>query len=86
MVKHPFYYHLRFLLTYISIERIEMTFLQVKLKRDVALSVLSGEKLYDVDLQYEGIMFDFQSGKQKFPCFGVILNWIMQSIFWEFSY
>jgi hypothetical protein len=28
----------------------------------------------------------FQSGKHKFPGFGVNHNWVQQSIFWELSY
>jgi len=35
------------------------------LERDVATPVLSSKELYDVVLQYEDIIFDFQ-GKKKF--------------------
>jgi len=41
---------------------------------------------YDMDLQYEGIMFGFQFGKQKFPSFGVIHNWISKVFFGSFFY
>jgi hypothetical protein len=81
VVKHLFYYHLRFLSTDHKYKKNRKDFFAGRVERDV---VLSGEKLYDVDLQYEGIMFGFQSGKQKFPSFSVIHNWIKQSTFWEF--
>jgi len=31
-------------------------------------------------------VFDIQSGKQKFPGFGLTHNWVKQSIFWELPY
>jgi len=31
-------------------------------------------------------MFGLQSGKQKFPGFGLTHNWVKQSIFWELLY
>ena len=31
-------------------------------------------------------MFGFQSGKQKFPGFGLTHNWVKRSIFWELPY
>ena len=31
-------------------------------------------------------MFGLQSGKQKFPGFGLTHNWLKRSIFWELSY
>jgi hypothetical protein len=43
-----------------------MTYLLVKL--------LSGEELYGVVLQYDDIMFSFQSSKQKFSNFSVTHN------------
>jgi hypothetical protein len=33
---------------------------------DIVLSLPSGEELYDVVLQYDDIVFDFQSSKYKF--------------------
>jgi hypothetical protein len=44
------------------------------LERDVATLVLSSKELYDVVLQYEDIIFDFQFGKKKFSNFGVTYN------------
>jgi hypothetical protein len=44
------------------------------LERDVATLVLSSKELYDVVLQYEDIIFDFQFGKKKFPNFRVTCN------------
>jgi hypothetical protein len=31
-------------------------------------------------------VFGLQSGKQKFPAFGLTHNWVKQSIFWELPY
>ena len=78
-----FYCHYRFLPT---VHKYRKDFFVGIFERDVVLPVLSGEKLYDVVLQYEGIMFDFQFGKQKFHGFGVIHNWVKQSIFLELFY
>jgi hypothetical protein len=50
----------------ISIKGTKMTYLLVKL--------LSGEELYGVVLQYDDIMFSFQSSKQKFSSFSVTHN------------
>ena len=36
--------------------------------------------------EYGDIVFGFQSGKQKFVCFGLTHNWVKRSIFWELSY
>jgi hypothetical protein len=44
-----------------------------------------GEELYDVVSLYNDIVC-FQSGKHKFPGFGVNHNWVKQSIFWELFY
>ena len=52
-----------------------------KTKKDVAPLIMSGGELYDVVLQYKDIVFGSQSGKQKFSSFGVIHNWVKQSIF-----
>jgi hypothetical protein len=52
----------------------------------VAPPRLSGEELHDVVSEYDDIVFGFQSGKQKFPGFGLIYNWVKQSIFWELPY
>jgi len=40
-----------------------------RIENDVAPPHLSGEELYDVMSEYSDIVFGFQSGKQKFPCF-----------------
>jgi len=56
-----------------------------RVERDVAL-FLWGEELYDVVLEYNDIVFGFQSNKQKFYGFGLTHNWVMQSIFYELSY
>jgi hypothetical protein len=52
-----------------------------RVEKDVVLLVASSEELYDMVSQYDDNVFDFQSGKQKFPGFGVTHNLIKQSIF-----
>jgi hypothetical protein len=42
--------------------------------------------LFDVVSEYGDIVFGLQSGKQKFPGFGLTHNWVKQSIFWELPY
>jgi hypothetical protein len=76
-----FYRHRRFLPTDHEYKKNINDFFVGRIKRDVAPLILSGEKLYDVVLQYDDIVFDFQSGKQKFLDSGVIYNWIKQSFF-----
>ena len=57
-----------------------------RVERDITSPVLSGEELYDMILQYMGIVFGFQYSKQKFHGFGVTHNWVKWSIFWELLY
>jgi len=57
-----------------------------RVKKDVASPRLSGEELHDVVSEYGDIVFGLQSGKQKFPGFGLTHNWVKQSIFWELPY
>jgi hypothetical protein len=45
-----------------------------KVEIDVALSLLSGEELYEVVSAYDDIVFRFQSDKHKFHGFGLIYN------------
>jgi hypothetical protein len=45
-----------------------------RVEKDVAPPRLSGEELFDVVLKYGDIMFGLQSGKQKFPSFGLTHN------------
>ena len=47
-----------------------------KVERDVAPLVQSDEELYDVVLQHKGIVFGFQSSKQKFLGFDMTYNWV----------
>jgi hypothetical protein len=47
---------------------------------------LSSEELHDVALEYGDIVFGLQSGKQKFPGFGLTYNWVKRCIFWELPY
>jgi hypothetical protein len=57
-----------------------------RVKNDVAPPRLSGEELFDVVSEYSDIVFGVQSGKQKFPGFGLTHNWVKRSIFWKLSY
>jgi hypothetical protein len=57
-----------------------------RVEKDVAPPRLSGEELHDVVLKYSDIVFGLQSGKQKFPDFGLTHNWVKRSIFWELPY
>ena len=57
-----------------------------RVEKDVASLHLSGEELHDVVSDYGDIVFGLQSGKQKFPSFGLTHNWVKQSIFWELPY
>jgi hypothetical protein len=45
-----------------------------RVEKDVAPLRLSGEELHDVVSKYNDIVFGLQSGKQKFPCFGLTHN------------
>jgi hypothetical protein len=45
-----------------------------KVEKDVAPPRLSGEELHDVVSEYGDIVFCLQSGKQKFPGFGLTHN------------
>jgi hypothetical protein len=45
-----------------------------KVDKDVALPRLRSEELHDIILEYDDIIFGFQSGKQKFPGFGLTHN------------
>ena len=47
-----------------------------KVENDVAPPCLSSEELHDVVSEYGDIVFCLQSGKQKFPGFGLTYNWI----------
>jgi len=57
-----------------------------RVEKDVAPPRLSGKELHDVVSEYGDIVFGFQSGKQKFPGFGLTHNWLKRSIFWELPY
>jgi len=63
-----------------SSERTKMNSLLAELM-DIALSLLSGEELYNMVPEYGDIMFGFESGKQKFHGFDLTHNMVKQSIF-----
>jgi hypothetical protein len=76
-----FYCHWRFLPTNHKYKRNKKDFFVSRVKKDVAPPRLSGEELYNIVSKYGDIVFGFQSGKQKFPGFGLTHNWVKQSIF-----
>jgi hypothetical protein len=45
-----------------------------RVERDIAPPIPLSKEFYDMVSQYEGIIFDFQSGKQKFLGFRVTDN------------
>jgi hypothetical protein len=47
-----------------------------RVEKDVASPCLFGEELLDVVSEYGDIVFGLQSGKQKFPGFGLTHNWV----------
>ena len=47
-----------------------------RVEKDVASPRLSGEELHHVVSEYGDIVFGLQSGKQKFPGFGLTYNWV----------
>jgi len=68
-----------------SIKRTKKKFFVGRVKIDIASPILSGEELYDIVWQYDGIVFGFQSGKKKFLDFNVTHNCVKQSTFSELS-
>ena len=73
-----FYFYRRFLST--DHRKNKKDYFFGRVEKDYALPHLSGEKIYDMVLEYSGIVFDFESNKQKFYSFGLTHNWIKQSI------
>ena len=57
-----------------------------RVEKDVAPPRHSGEELHDVVSKYGDIVFGLQSGKHKFPGYGLTHNWVKRSIFWELPY
>ena len=55
-----------------------------RVEKDVTPSRLSGEELFDVVSEYGDIVFGLQSGKQKFPGFGLTHNWVKKVSFGSF--
>jgi len=81
-----FYCHHRFLLYNHRNRKNRKDFFIGRVEKDVTPSCLFGEELHDVISEYSDIVFDLQSGKQKFPGFGFTHNWVKRSIFWELLY
>jgi len=81
-----FYCHHHFLPKNHKYRKNKKDFFVSRVEKDVAPPCLSGDELHDVVSKYGDIVFDFQSGKQKFPGFGLIHNWVKRSIFWELLY
>jgi hypothetical protein len=78
--------HHRFLPTNHKYRKNIKDFFIGKVEKHVAPPRLSSEELHDVVLEYGDILFGFQSGKQKFPGFGLTHNWVKRSIFLELPY
>jgi hypothetical protein len=78
--------HRRFLPLNHRYKKSRKDFFVGRVEKDVASPRLSGEELHGVVSKYGDIMFGLQSGKQKFPGFGLTHNWVKQSIFWELPY
>jgi len=64
----------RFLLTNHRNRNNIKDFFVSKVEKDVASLHLRSEELHDIISEYGDIMFGFQSGKQKFPGFGLTHN------------
>ena len=81
-----FYCHCHFLPHNHRYRKNRKDFFVGKVEKDVLPPRLSDEKLNDVVSEYGDIVFGLQSGKQKFPGFGLTYNWVKRSIFWEFPF
>jgi len=81
-----FDYHRRFLPHNHRYRKNRKDFFVGRVENDVAPPRLSGEELFDVVSEYGDIVFGVQSGKKKFPSFGLTYNWLKQIIFWELPY
>jgi hypothetical protein len=69
-----FNYHRRFLPPNHRYRKNKNDFFVGRVEKDVAPPCLSGEELLDVVSEYGDIVFGLQSGKQKFPGFGLTHN------------
>jgi len=69
-----FYCHRRFLPHKHRYRKNRKDFFVGRVENDVAPPRLSGEELFDVVSKYDEIVFGLQSGKQKFPGFGLTHN------------
>jgi hypothetical protein len=81
-----FYCHHRFLPHNHMYRKNIKDFFVGRVEKDVAPPRLSSEELHDVVSEYGDIVFGLQSGKQKFPGFGLTHNWVKRIIFWELPY
>jgi len=75
-VKLFFYCHRHFLPPNHRYRNNRKDFFVDRVQKDVAPPCLSGEELHDVVSKYGDIVFSLQSGKQKFPDFGLTHNWV----------
>jgi len=75
-----------FLATESQVQKEQKYFFIGRVEKNVAPPRLSGEELHDVVSEYGDIVFGLQSGKQKFPGFGLTHNWVKRSIFSELPY
>jgi len=81
-VKASFFYcHHRFLPPNHRYRKNIKDFFVGKVERMSPPPRLSSEELHDVVSEYGDIVFGLQSGKQKFPGFGLTYNWVKRCIF-----
>ena len=71
---YVFYCHRRFLPPNQRYRKNRKDFFVSRVEKDVAPARLSGEELLDVMSEYGDIVFGLQSGKRKFPGFGLTHN------------
>jgi hypothetical protein len=81
-----FYYRRRFVPPNHRYRKNKKNFFVGRVEKDVAPPRHSGEELHDVVSKYGDIVFGLQSGKHKFPGYGLTHNWVKRSIFSELPY
>jgi hypothetical protein len=65
-----------FLATESQVQKNRKDFFVGRVEKDVAPPCLFSEELHDVVSEYGDFVFGLQSGKQKFPGFGLTHNWV----------
>jgi len=65
-----------FLATESQVQKEKNDFFVGRVEKYVAPSRLSSKELHDVVSEYSDIVFSRQSGKHKFPSYGLTHNWV----------